>query len=147
MTTRIQLTTRVHLTWTFILTPYSDFSVLLAPLARTSLFYHSLLQKLFSVIKMKDTHISSLQEKLKDLGGSYFPRKGRDLLEGFDVEKWRHEQRSVVREEESSVMGGVGGWWGVGGGGKREWGDVVGGLVQGAREKVYLSGTEVNFRE
>ena len=96
---------------------------------------------------MKDTHISSLQEKLKDLGGSYFPRKGRDLLEGFDVEKWRHEQRSVVREEESSVMGVFERWGRMGVEEKMDWEDVVGGLVQGTREKVYPSGTEVNFRE
>ena len=105
------------------------------------------MQNLFSVISMKDTHISSLQEKLKDLGGSYFPRKGRDLLEGFDVEEWRREQRALIRKEEMSVREVFERWGRMAEEEKMDWEDVVGGLVQGTKERVYSRWTEINFRE
>lgn len=54
------------------------------------------------MITEKDTHIKALQEKLKDLGGSYFPRKHKDALESFDEDKWRDEQRKLVARGKES---------------------------------------------
>lgn len=87
---------------------------------------------------MKDTHLSALQERLKDLGGSYFPRKGRDLLEGFDGDTWRREQRTVVQQEEESSMGVFERWGQMGEEEAMDWEAVAGGLVQGTRAKVCL---------
>jgi hypothetical protein len=86
----------------FQLDKYGDTSAIATPLARTGLFYLSLVTSLLDVIKEKDIHIHALREKLNDLGGSYFPRKGKDALEEFDVEKWRDEQRKAVHDETES---------------------------------------------
>jgi hypothetical protein len=100
--TKIQLSAGVHLVWIFQLNKYGDTSVVCTPLARTGLFYLSLATSLLDVIKEKDTHIRALQEKLDDLGGSYFPRKGRNALEEFDVEKWRDKQRKAAHDGKES---------------------------------------------
>jgi hypothetical protein len=111
--TKIQLSAGVHLVWTFQLNKYGDTSVIVTPLARTGLFYLSLATSLLDVIKEKDNHIRALREKLDDLGGSYFPRKGKDALEEFDVEKWRDEKRKTVHDEKE-------GGWSV----FRRWGEL-----------------------
>ena len=60
------------------------------------------MKSLLSIINEKDTHIKALEEKLQDLGGSYFPRKYKDALESFDEEKWRDEQRKLVARGKES---------------------------------------------
>jgi hypothetical protein len=42
-------------------------------------------------------HIKTSQEKIKDVGEMYFPRKYKDALEEFDAEAWRMGERRVVR--------------------------------------------------
>lgn len=104
MKTKIQLSAGVHLIWTFELHSYGDKSTVVTPLARMGLFYLSLSTTLFDVIREKDTHIAALREKLSELGGSYFPRKGKGALEGFEVEKWKDEQRKAVHEEKETGL-------------------------------------------
>jgi hypothetical protein len=55
------------------------------------------MKSLISVIQEKDCHIKALQEKLSDLGGSYFPRKHKDALDSFNEENWRDVQRKLIR--------------------------------------------------
>jgi hypothetical protein len=100
----IQLSAGVHLVWTFQPHTYGDKATVATPLARMGLFYFSLSASLLDVIREKDTHIRALREKLIDLGGSYFPRKGRDALEDFDVEKWKDERRKAVHEEKETGL-------------------------------------------
>ena len=114
ITTQIQLRERVHLTWTFYLLPYGDSKSIILPLARMGLYYYDAMNSLLSIIEKKDVHLEALQEKLKDLGGSYFPRKYRGLLDFFEVEKWRDELREGVRGE-----GKLSGWQLF-----RRWGEV-----------------------
>lgn len=86
------------------------------------LYYHDAIFSLLSVIEKKDLHIHELQEKLKDLGGTYFPRKYKELLDALDPAKWRNEVRRGGRWEER-----VSGWevferWGeVGEEGRMDW--------------------------
>jgi hypothetical protein len=77
----------------------------LCTLARTALFYESLVVRLSTIVNQKDTHLAALQEKLKDLGGSYFPRKNKAALEQFDIDAWREEQRKRVDDEQTSGRG------------------------------------------
>ena len=82
---------------------------------------------LVALIREKDGHIQALQEKLHDIGGSYFPRKHKDALEEFELEKWREEKRKE---------GGKGGtgwevferWEELGVEGVKDWEEVVGNL-------------------
>ena len=102
------------MTWTFYLLPHGDIKSIILPLARMGLFYHDAMDSLLSIIQKKDVHLVALQEKLKDLGGSYFPRKYRGLLDSFEVEKWRDELRDGVKGEQR-----VSGWEVF-----RRWGEV-----------------------
>jgi hypothetical protein len=138
---RLPVSSRVHLSWTFTFTPHGNLSDIVTPLARTGLYYHSLSTHLLSIISQKDVHIQSLQEKLKDLGGTYFPRKHKDALEEFNVDKWWEGERKVAREGEES------GWevferWGLLGVEEgKDWEAVVSGLggwLSG--EKVWMMG-------
>jgi hypothetical protein len=52
---------------------------------------------LLSIIEKKDMHITALQEKLKDSGGSYFPRKHKTLLNSFEADEWRDELREGAK--------------------------------------------------
>ena len=104
ITTRIQLSSRVHLTWTFYLLPHGDIKDVISPLARTGLFYYSCTKSLIGVINEKDIHIQALQEKLQDSGGSYFPRKHKDALESFDEDKWRDGGRKESMEGRESGL-------------------------------------------
>jgi len=72
------------------------------PFARIGLYYHAQTKQLSSTIAQKDVHIRALQEKLKDLGGSYFPRKHRDALQEFDVEGWVEAERKMAKEGKES---------------------------------------------
>ena len=103
-------------------------SSIISPLARTGLYYHSLVMGLYDVIRQKDTHIVALQDKLKDLGGAYFPRKYKDALDQFDGTKWRVEQRQVISEEGESAMGVFERWEQVGEEERLDWEAVVKGL-------------------
>jgi len=92
----------------------------------------SLLPQLIDTIGLKDHHIRALQEKLGDLGGGYFPRKGKDALGAFDAAAWRKGQREGVAGEKET-WGEVFEWWGgVGEEERRDWEVVVGGLRVGA---------------
>jgi hypothetical protein len=68
-------------------------------LAKTGLFYHSLMTSLLSIINEKDVHITALKDKLKESGGSYFPRRNKDSLGLFDKKKWRELQREGIPAE------------------------------------------------
>jgi len=96
ITVRIQLSHRVHLTWTFDFQPYDSLTPLLTVLARTGLYYHSLVTNILNLTAQKDAHIKVLQEKLSDLGGVYHPRKYKSALEEFKAEEWREKQRGVL---------------------------------------------------
>jgi hypothetical protein len=96
---RIPIQPRIHLSWTFQLRPTGDTTSFISPLARTGLFSYSLVRGLLDIIAEKDGHIVALQEKLKDLGGGYYPRKHRDALERFDEGKWREERRRGMGRE------------------------------------------------
>ena len=117
----------MHLSWTFQLTPYSDnLHSILLPLSSIGLYYQSLVTSLCDVIQRKDTHISTLQEKLKDSGGQYFPRKYKDALEEFDQDKWRDEQRNGIRQGQGRMdIGGFERWEEVGQEEKLDWEAVV----------------------
>jgi hypothetical protein len=127
---RVQLSARVHLSWHFICVPEgSILDSLISPLARTNVYYNGLISALESIISQKDVHIRSLQEKLQDLGGNYFPRKNKDSLEKFDPGEWRRGKRGALEGKES-------GWdvferWGdvIGDEEREDWEAVVGGLT------------------
>jgi len=78
------------------------------------LYYYDAMNSLLSIIEKKDVHLAALQEKLKDLGGSYFPRKYRGLLDSFEAERWRDGLREGVKGE-----GKLSGWQLF-----RRWGEV-----------------------
>jgi hypothetical protein len=86
----------VHLTWTFDLEPHGSPTPVLSILGLTGFYYLNLTSRLASLLKEKDTHILALQEKLKDLGGSYYARKHKNALEEFNVSEWREQQRQKI---------------------------------------------------
>jgi len=119
----------VHLSWTFTFTPHGNLADILTPLARTGLYYHSLTQHLLDVIAQKDVHIHALQEKLKDLGGTYFPRKHKDALDEFAADTWKEGERKVVRKGEESGWEVFERWGQLGEEEGKDWEAVVSGLV------------------
>ena len=133
---RRQLSSRVHLTWTFHLLPHSDTKAIIGLFARTGLFYHSTTKSLLSVINEKDVHIKALQEKLSDLGGSYFPRKHRDALDSFNEDKWRDERRKQVSLGKESAWEVFERWGELGEDEVMDWEAVVAGLGMSSPEDV-----------
>ena len=111
-------------------------SSILVTLARTGLYYQSLVTSLTKIIGQKDTHISALQEKLSDLGGSYFPRKYKGALESWDADQWREDQRKRVREEEMSGLAVFDAWREVEEDVNLDWEAVVAGLREWDGEMV-----------
>jgi len=143
ITTRIQLSSQSHLTWTFRFLPHGDIKDIITPLSRTALFYNSLFKSLLSIIQEKDNHIKALQEKLSDLGGSYFPRKHKHALDTFDEEKWRIDQRKQVSKEESG-WDVFQRWRELGEDGILDWEAVVSGLGKWTRGDKVNSSREVS---
>jgi len=73
--------------------------MLIFPLARVGLYTRSLVTSLVTLIKEKDRHIQALQDLVEDAGKTYKPKKLRGSLEGFDVDKWREDQREEISGE------------------------------------------------
>lgn len=94
------------------------------------LFYYSAMKSLITMIKEKDLHINALHEKLSDLGGSYYPRKHKDALASFNVEKWREEQRRWASEREERGWEVFQRWGALGDEEIKDWDAVVTGLGQ-----------------
>ena len=126
----------MHLSWTFTLVPHGSITDIVTPLARMGLYYHSLSTHLVSTIHAKDTHIKALQEKLHDLGGSYFPRKHKAALEEFDGDKWRRGERNAAREGPESGCEVFQRWGQLGEEEALDWEAVVSGLGIWTIEKV-----------
>jgi hypothetical protein len=105
-----------------------------SPLARMGLFYYSAMKSLIAKIKEKDLHINALHEKLSDLGGSYYPRKHKDSLGSFDVEKWREEQRNRASEGAECGWEVFGRWSEFEEDELKDWEAVVTGLGQWSRD-------------
>lgn len=86
------------------------------------MYYYSLTSSLVTLLQRKDIHIQALREKLHDMGGSYSPRKQKDALEQFSVDKWREQRRKYVEcEDVWSVFQ----WWGNEPTVRRDWEAIV----------------------
>jgi hypothetical protein len=115
--------------------PQGDIKSLVIPMARMGVFYHDAMSALLAIIEKKDVHITALQEKLKDSGGNYFPRKHKVLLDPFEADKWMDELRNGAKGDRVTGLELFKRWGEFGEEGKMDWEVSVEALGVWAEEK------------